>query len=200
MFEKVAENLRKLGYTVHCFETAEEATAYLDGEIDGTAVGIGGSVTVAEMGLADRLAAHNRVFWHQGIKDRAESQKMRVAANAAPVYISSVNGLAETGEILNIDGNCNRVASIFYGHERVYLVVGKNKLAPDYDAALWRARNIAAPQNCVRLGLATPCAVKGDRCYNCKSKDRICQGLAVLWGPPMTGHFEVILIAEDLGY
>ena len=68
-----------------------------------------------------------------------------------------------------------------------------------YDEALWRARNIASPQNARRLGKKTPCAVKGDRCYDCKSPDRICRGLVTLWGP-MTGmEAEVLLVDEDLG-
>ena len=49
--------------------------------------------------------------------------EIRVVADQAAIYISSVNGLAETGEIINIDGNCDRVASIFYGHQKVYLVI-----------------------------------------------------------------------------
>lgn len=92
------------------------------------------------------------------------------------------------------------MASIFYGHRKVYLVVGANKIAKDYDSALWRARNIAAPQNAGRCSVKTPCAVKADRCYDCKSPERICRGLSVLWSKPMTGEFEVILIDEKLGY
>lgn len=75
-----------------------------------------------------------------------------------------------------------------------------NKLAPDYDSALYRARNIASPLNAKRLNKKTPCAVKGDRCYNCSSPERICRGLSVLWEKPVTGEFEVILINEELGY
>lgn len=62
--------------------------------------------------------------------------EVRAKENAAEIYLSSVNGLAETGEMINIDGRCNRVASIFYGHEKVYLVIGENKLEKDYDSAL----------------------------------------------------------------
>ena len=116
------------------------------------------------------------------------------------MYLSSINGLAETGEIINIDGNCNRVAGILYGHKKVYLVAGANKLAADYDSALYRARNVAAPLNAKRLGLATPCAEKGDRCYNCKSTARICRALTVLWTKPNSGAFEVVLVEEPLGY
>ena len=124
----------------------------------------------------------------------------RLEANAASIYITSVNGIAESGEIVNIDGNCNRVASIFYGHEKVYFVIGENKIEKDYDSALYRARNIAAPLNAQRLGVKTPCAIKADKCYDCKSPERICRGLSVLWEKPMTGEFEIILIHENLGY
>lgn len=199
-FETVKHNLEKNGYSVKCFATGAEASEYLNSEIDGKTVGFGGSMTLEEMGLYETLAAHNDVRWHYRIPEGKTSKEVRLAANAAEVYLSSVNGLAETGEIINIDGNCNRVASIFYGHEKVYLIAGKNKLAPDYDSALWRARNIASPQNAKRLGMKTPCAAKGDRCYDCKSPERICRGLSVLWAKPMTGEFEVILIDEELGY
>ena len=110
--------------------------------------------------------------------------------------------LAETGELVNIDGVGNRVASTLYGHRRVYFVVGRNKVAPDYDAALWRARNIASPKNAQRIGVQTPCAAKGDKCYDCKSPQRICRGLVVLWEPMMgmEQSTEVLLVDEELGY
>lgn len=199
-FSKVKETLESLGYKVSCFETSFAAGEYLNGQIDGETVGFGGSVTLDEMGLYDSLREHNEVYWHNRASKELSNQELRSRANAADIYISSVNAIAETGEIINIDGNCNRVASIFYGHKKVYLVAGKNKIEKDYDAALFRARNIAAPKNAKRVGAKTPCAEKADRCYNCKSSERICRGLSVLWAPPMTGEFEIVLIDEDLGY
>lgn len=191
---KLIANLEQRDFTVRTFATAAEATDYLDKEIDGVSVGFGGSVTVQQMGLYDRLSTHNEVLWHWDQATLAQAAQARV-------YISSVNGLAETGEIINIDGTGNRVASTLFGHEQVYLLVGRNKIAPDYDAALWRARNIAAPKNAQRLEKRTPCAVKADRCYDCKSPDRICKGLTVLWGRPKgISNMEVILIDEELGY
>lgn len=200
MFERVKANLEEKGFKVTVCETAKEAAEYVDSQIDGKTVGIGGSMTVEEMGLYEKLAVHNDVRWHQRIPEGKTSMEVRLAANAAEIYISSVNGLAETGEIINIDGNCNRVAAIFYGHKKVYLIAGENKLAPDYDSALWRARNIASPLNARRLNMKTPCAVNADKCYDCKSPDRICRGLSVLWSKPMTGEFEVVLVKEKLGY
>ena len=202
-FSTVEKNLKARGYTVACFKTASEAIKYLDGQIDQKTVGIGGSLTIDQMGLFEALQSHTTVSWHQMMQQMPEgktSQEVRAAANASAVYISSVNGLAETGEIINIDGTCNRVSAILYGHEKVYLVIGRNKLAKDYDSALYRARNIASPLNAKRLGVKTPCAAKGDKCYDCNSPERICRCLSVMWEKPMSGEFEVILIDEDLGY
>lgn len=199
-FTNVTAALKARGFSVSCFDTAKEAAAYLDGCIDRTTVGFGGSVTLEQMGLYEKLSAHNRVFWHARIPEGETAMSMRLAANSAEVYLSSVNGLAETGEIINIDGTCNRVASIFFGHKKVYLAVGGNKLAKDYESALWRARNIAAPRNARRLGRKTPCAVEGGVCHDCKSTDRICCGLSVLWCPPMGSDLEILLIGEELGY
>lgn len=193
-FTAVEQALRQRGYTVRVFDSGEAAADYLNGAIDGVSVGIGGSVTVQQLGLYDRLAQHNQVYWHwQG------GPEQRDKAAGADVYLTSANGLAETGEILNIDGTGNRVASTLYGHKKVYFVIGANKLAPTRDEALWRARNIAAPLNARRLEKKTPCAVNGDRCYDCKSPDRICRGLVELWSPMMGMETEVVLINEDLG-
>ena len=193
-FTKVENSLRQRGFAVKTFATSAEAAAYLDSAVDAKTVGLGGSLSLQEMGVYERLSAHNTVYWHwvNGAEDRVRSA-------SAQVYITSANGLAETGEILNIDGYGNRIASTLYGHEKVYFVIGRNKLAPTYDEALWRARNIAAPKNAQRLGKKTPCAVKGDRCYDCKSPERICCGLAVLWNAMMGMEMEVILVDEDLG-
>lgn len=193
--ETVKQNLEARGYSVRVFATGAEAAEYLNSVIDGTSVGFGGSMTLKNLGLYESLGTHNEVYWHW-VKGGEE----RVRAMQTDVYLTSANGLAETGEIINIDGIGNRVASTLFGHKKVYFVIGKNKLAPTYDEALWRARNISAPKNAYRLQTKTPCAVKGDRCYDCKSPDRICQGLVVLWGA-MTGmETEVLLVDEELGY
>ena len=190
--EKLQKSLEAEGFAVSRFDTAAQAADYLDAALDGKTIGIGGSVTVQEMGLAERLAKHNTVLWHWGGSTLQE-------AAGAQVYLTSVNGAAETGELINIDGTGNRVSSSLYGHKRVWFVVGSNKIAPTYDEALWRARNIAAPKNAQRLGVKTPCAVKADRCYDCRSPERVCRALVTLWGPMLGMETEVLLVDEDLG-
>ena len=199
-FSKVKQNLERAGYAVSCFPTAAEAAAYLNGQIDGVTVGIGGSLTVEQLGLYDALGAHNTVWWHWRVPEGMTPNEVRDRAALCDVYLSSVNALAETGELINIDGTGNRLAATLYGHKKVYLIVGENKLAESYDAALFRARNVASPKNAQRLGRKTPCAAKGDRCYDCSSPERICRALTVLWKKPTSGDYEVVLIGEPLGY
>ena len=200
MFTNVTENLKNLGYQVSIFDTREQAADYLCGQIQNTTVGFGGSMTLREMGLYDRLCETNTVHWHWQPQGDTTVPQTRMLARDTEIYLASVNGLAETGEIINIDGSGNRVAETIFGHKKVYFVVGKNKLAEDYDKALWRARNIAAPKNAFRLKTKTPCAEMGDQCYDCKSPARICRALSVLWCAPTGSQYEVVLVKEDLGY
>ena len=198
---EVISNLEKKGYIVSYYKTAEEAADAIDGSVDGTTVGMGGSVTIDELGLAEKLKKHNTVYWHQHLQPGDDANAIRAAANGADVYLSSVNAIAETGEIVNIDGTCNRVSAMLYGHKRVIFVAGINKLAEDEEKAIARARNIAAPKNAKRLHRNTPCAVNADRCYNCKSPERICRALSVFWEKPSNGiRYEIVLVGETLGY
>ena len=196
--QKAIASLQKRGFTVNYFETASEAADYLCGSISGKTVGIGGSVTIEQMGLYDRLSRDNTVHWHWVTND----QETRLAANNAAVYLSSANAISETGEIVNIDGSGNRVAATLYHHERVVFIAGVNKLAPDLERAMFRARNVAAPLNARRLKFNTPCAVgKEMKCYDCASKDRICCGIVTLvWPMRGVGVTEVVLVGEELGY
>lgn len=140
-FTKVQQALERRGYTVRTFAAAAEAAAYLDGAIDGKTVGFGGSATLDALGVYDKLAAHNTVIWHW----KQEANAARKAAMQTQVYLSSANGLAESGEIVNIDGTGNRVSATLFGHEKVYFVIGRNKLAPTYEAAVYRARTWLHP-------------------------------------------------------
>lgn len=189
-----AKNLEARGYQVEVFSTAKEAADYLDARLDGKTIGFGGSMSLSAMQLYERLSAHNTVFSH------LHGYPAGPDAAFAQLYITSANGLAETGEIVNIDGIGNRLAGTLFGHERVIFVIGRNKLAPTLDEAIHRARNIAGPMNARRKNARTPCAVKVDHCYDCKSPERICRALLVLWDPMMGMEAEVVLVDEDLGF
>lgn len=194
------ENLRKKGYLVACFDTKEEAAAYLNKELDQTVIGIGGSQTVAQMKLYPLLAAHNTVYWHDEKPENMTVMETRQAAFRAPNYISSVNAVSVYGDIVNIDATGNRVAAISFGPDDVYFVIGCNKITDDFESAMYRARNVAAPLNAKRLNRKTPCAIRADRCYDCKSPERICRNFSVFHERPTGARYHVILINQALGY
>ena len=192
--EKALRKLQQRGFQVSYWDTKEEAADYLCEKIRDTEVGIGGSKTVEQMGLFERLSEHNQVYWHW----RMPGSRTLHLANAAPVYLCSANAITEGGEILNIDGRGNRLAGTLYGPKDLYIVAGINKICPDFESALYRARNVAAVLNCKRFPARTPCK-EDDRCHDCRVRDRICRGLLVLWGPMMDTRTEVVLIGEELG-
>lgn len=197
-FTDVRDALLKREYDVTVFPDAKTAADYLDSQIHDTSVSLGGSLTLSQMGLPERLAARNTIYVPSPMYEGLTCVVDPVEAASADVFVTSVNALARTGEMISIDGLGNRVSSMLYGHRKVYFVIGRNKLAPTYEDAVWRARNIAAPKNAARLCRDTPCAVSG-HCHDCRSPERICRGVAILWEKILRMEMEIVLIDEELG-
>lgn len=196
----VIQNFQKRGFTAVSFPTKDEAAAYLNREIDGVSVAYGGSMTVAQMGLLDLLKTHNDVIGHWDIPEGMTKQEVYAKAAVTDVYLCSANGASETGELVNIDGYGNRVSSTLFGHKKVYFIVGINKFEPTLERAMWRACNVASPLNAKRLQRKTPCAAKGDRCYDCSSPERICNGFVIHAHKMSSCEMEVVIVEEPLGF
>ena len=195
------ENLERNGFAVRYFEKAEDAATSLVSEIDKSeTVGFGGSVTVDGLKIYERLQEKGSpVFWHW--KAHSAQDKALVMAQAATsnVYLSSANAITEDGRLMNIDGHGNRLSSMLFGHKRLYVVAGINKIAGSLDEALIRVKNIAAPMNAKRLDLDTPCRHLG-KCMNCDSPQRICKATLILDRQPKGVKIIIYLINESLGY
>ena len=197
--EKLKRSVEGRGWSFKHFATGEEAANYLAGELEGVSVGIGGSGTVDAIGLYDKLTGKcPEVVWHWKEEDQDAA---RVRAMNTDAYISGANAIAETGEIVNIDGKGNRVASTLYGHKRLYIVAGKNKVQPTLEDAVYRARNVAAPLRARSFNVDTPCVKSKElKCYDCRSPQRVCCGMSILMYKMMgTEKCEFVLIDEDLG-
>ena len=192
--EKTIKNLRLRGFKASHFASGEEAAAYLAEQVRGCTVGFGGSKTLDQLGLYELLSQNNTVYWHW----KAPGKETRRQAAFTDVYCCSANAISEDGEIFNIDGTGNRLAGTLFGHERVFIVAGTNKICPDFDAALKRARNTAAVQNAARLDKKTPCRIDGV-CHDCHGREGICRALTVLWGPMNGMETEIVLIDGDWG-
>lgn len=195
-YASIRQNFEKHGFSTQLFRTKEEARDYLVDSLLNQTIGFGGSVTLLEMGLFEALQQNNAVVWH----NKVPSRDVRRLAGCANVYITSANAVTETGQIVNIDGTGNRVAMTSFGPQTCYYVVGKNKITPNLDDAVFRCRNVAAPQNARRINAKTPCAVNGDKCYDCNSPGRICRITTVIDRAPMGMKCEIIFVDEALGF
>ena len=197
--EKTIAALKRNGYSVSFFDTKEEAARYLNSKIDNKTVGFGDSVTLMTMKMAERLSTHNYVVDPNTCPKRIFYHAVKIAMDTE-IFLTSVNAAAETGELVNIDSSGNRVAGSLFGHRKVYYVLSTNKIMPTLEQAVWRVRNVAAPMNAKRFGFKTPCALKGDRCYNCKSPDRICNKLVIYMKQGKLMEEEIVLIDEPVGF
>mgnify|MGYP004556980645 FL=1 len=201
--EKLVGNLKQRHYEAFFCPTAQEAVEKITGMIpEGSSVTWGGSMTIRDMGLTKAL--HNKEgldIWDRDLaSSREEAQEIYRRAFYADYYLSSVNAISEDGEIVNIDGNGNRVAAITFGPKRVILVVGINKVAQNLDAAISRARSLAAPVNMMRFAdLNTPCKHDG-MCHDCKSPDSICNYIQIMRNSHPVGRHIVVIVGEELGY
>ena len=164
---------------------------------EGSTATMGGGVSVYEIGLVKALKEGSYNFIDRN--EIADKRAAMLAAYDADVFLASCNAITEDGVLVNIDGNANRVSAIAFGPKKVVLIVGMNKVCSDVDAAMKRARGIAAPTNAQRFGLSTPCAKTGS-CMNCKSPDTICCQFLVTRFSRHAGRIHVILVNDTLGY
>lgn len=186
------------GYYAHSKEEACKLALELIPE--GSVIGMGGSATVAQIGLLDIIKTDKYKFIDRdGAKNPQEKREAELAAYDADVFLGSANAITEDGVLVNIDGNSNRVSAYAYGPKKLVLIVGMNKVAKDVDAAMKRARNTAAPINVQRFGLKTPCASTGS-CMNCKSPDTICCQFLVTRFSRHKDRIHIILVDETLGF
>jgi len=117
----------------------------------------------------------------------------------ADYLITSTNAITLDGQLVNLDGQGNRVAAMCFGPKKVILVVGLNKVAPDLETAMARVKHHAAPINAIRLRRATPCVETG-LCSDCQSPERICNMWSIIEGHLVANRIHVKLVGEDLGY
>ena len=183
------------GYYAGSREAALKLALALVGE--GASVTMGGALSAHEIGLVDALKAGNYRFIDRDAYE--DKRAAMLAAYDADVFLSSVNAMTSDGELVNIDGNANRVSAIAQGPKKVIFIVGMNKVCSDLDGAMKRARNVAAPINAQRFGLSTPCAKTG-ACFDCKSPDTICCQFLITRFSRHKDRIHVILVNDNLGF
>ena len=196
--QTLKHKLETVGHEAHIFDSSSQALDFLAARLSGKTVAFGGSVTLEQIGLYERLKPlTSEILWHW--KEPENSEMIFRRALTVQAYVLSANAIARTGEIVNMDGNGNRVAASVFGPREVYFVIGRNKITPDLSSAIDRVQNIAAPLNAKRLNKSTPCAKDG-RCRNCCRDDSFCCVMTIHKRRPSGIRSVVVLIDEDLGY
>lgn len=199
--KKIIKGLESRNMTGFYVQTKEEALELALSLIpENATIARGGSMSMNEIGLTDALENGNYRFVNrEKIKDPAEKRQAELATYDSDFYICSTNAITEDGVLVNIDGNANRVSAMAYGPKNVLYIVGMNKVSPDVDAAMKRARNEAATINTQRFGLNTPCCQTGS-CMDCKSPDTICCQFLITRFSRHKDRIKVILVNDSLGF
>lgn len=167
---------------------------------DGSVISWGGSESIKECGLMDAIRSGNYTLVDRlTASSPEESRELYVKAVLSDYYLMSTNAITYDGELINIDGNGNRVACLIHGPKNVILVVGMNKLVPDVESGYARVRNIASPANAKRLNRNTPCFKIG-KCGNCLADDCMCNQVVITRRSGIPGRIKVFFVAEELGY
>ena len=167
---------------------------------DGATVGVGGSVTLAQIGLLDALKNRKiQLIWPlQQARSDEERLELFRKSFSSDVFLSSTNAVTEDGRLFNVDATGNRVGAMFIGPKKTIITCGVNKIVKDLEAAEKRVREWTAPQNAKRLGKKPPCVETGV-CSDCSSPDRICNIYVTLAKKPARTEVIVILVGENLG-
>ena len=168
---------------------------------ENSTISVGGSMTLFETGVIDLLRSgkYNFLDRYESNLTPQDSKKIFRETFFADTYISSTNALTEQGELFNVDGTGNRVASMIFGPEQVIIIAGVNKIVKDLKEAEERLKRIASPTNAKRLNKNTPC-VKLGYCMDCNSEDRICCDYVVMKKQRIKGRIKVIIVGKELGY
>jgi L-lactate utilization protein LutB len=202
MLKDTIKALVQRGFDAEYFATTEKACDYVMQQIPkNKTVGIGGSVTIRELGIIEKLEKQGNEVIHHWKKDipKESDKEIRKKEGLADYYLTSANAITKDGDIINIDGIGNRVAHMIYGPDNVIIIAGYNKIVTDIDEGILRSKEIAAVMNAHRIGAKTPCATTG-KCIDCSAPGRICRVTTIIQYRPWQTNIRVVLINENLGF
>jgi hypothetical protein len=202
MLQRVVEALKKRDFDARYYAGIAELNEDILNIIPPAAsIGIGGSVTVRELGIIEKLETRGNTIihhWQSGLNEKTDKD-VRKKEMLADFYMTSANAITKSGDIINIDGIGNRVAAMIYGPENVLIIAGYNKVVSSIHEAIKRSKEIAAVMNAKRVSAKAPCANSGV-CIDCNVKGRICRVTSIIQFCPWQTNITVMLVNEKLGF
>ena len=199
--EVLVKNLQKRHFEAYYCATREDALKQVLSLMpEGSVVGWGGAVSAAQVGVQRAVHAGNyTVIDRDQFADPAEKLRCMRECFNADFFITGANALSMDGQMVNIDGNGNRVGMIVYGPKNIIVVAGMNKVCPTIEDAVKRARTVAAPMNQQRFGLPNPCTCTGV-CGDCLTETSICNQILITRNCKPAGRIKFVLVGEELGF
>ena len=197
----LVKNLKSRHFEAVYCKTREDALKQaLEWIPEGATVGWGGALSAQQIGLMEALKSGNyRALDRDTCKTPQEREEMAKACMFCDVFLTGANALSLDGQMVNVDGNGNRVGAVVYGPKSVLVIAGMNKVTENLDAAVNRARTVAAPMNQQRFQLNNPCTVTGV-CADCKSEECICNQIVITRHCRPAGRIKFIIVGEELGF
>lgn len=178
-------------------EAVEEARRFLT---PGAKVGHGDSASLYESGILALIKSgeYSALEWDRPDTPYDEMKRIWREGLSADVFFSGVNAMTDSGIIVNLDSTGNRTAPIFFGPDKIVLIVGVNKIVPSFEDALARAHQAFVINN-IRWEMKTPCAKTG-RCMDCQGKSRVCAYTQIIENNVTPGRINAIIVGQSLGY
>lgn len=168
-------------------------------------VGIANSATVRQTGVMEALKERGNVLFDPispgyGLAEFHEETHQQTVVNSleADVFLTGTNAVTEDGKLVNIDGVGNRVGGIIWVAGRSLIVIGRNKIVKNVDAAIYRIKNQVTPSLAKRRQIDLPCA-KAGKCVDCNVPQRACNITLILEKKPAYKEITVVVVDEDLG-
>jgi LUD domain len=200
--QKTVDASRQNGFTAVYCDTPQHAHTYiLEHATDATSIGFGGSRTIVDLDVEAPLTAQGKEILNHANPALAPEEKLAAmrCQLTCDLFLTSTNALTQSGWLVNIDGNGNRVAAMLFGPRKVIVVAGRNKLVEgDLESAIHRIKTVAGPANAKRLNRNTPCAKTGT-CADCNSPERICRVTSIIDRKPSYTDVHVLVVNQDLG-
>lgn len=158
----------------------------------GAAVMNGSSTTLIEIGFVDFLknGKHGWENMQLGIfseKDQQKQADLRRKSATADYFVSSVNAIAKTGELVAADASGSRVTAFPFAAKHLILVSGANKITKDLGSALERIKEYA-----FRLE-----NVRAQKVYGMPS---MLGKTIIIENEMFSGRTTLILVKESLGF
>ncbi len=200
----VKDALEANNFEVHIAENVDAAKKIVREvfqRIGAKSISWGGSMTYAQTGLYREFKDYPGIevidTYDKELPPEEKFERRRRAL-LVDLFITGTNAITETGKLVNLDMQGNRVAGITFGPRNVIILAGRNKVVPDIEDAMMRVKNYVAPANAMRLNMKTPC-VKTSICEECRSPDRICNTWTITEKSLPKARIKIVLINENLG-